>query len=206
MSTTSAPESVEVPARPATRRSLGNLRSLVISLVVVMAAVVAWVAMVPRPREISQPAVDVTSVARQVRREAGWAISQPQLPPGWKATSVRFRASADGVKTWHAGYLSPDGHYVSIDQAQVGAASGSWVSELTSNGQAQGTLSAAGVTWRKLSSRTIVQRSLLSTGSLSQGSVRRGTGDSELTTLVSGTASYLQLAQFARDLKPVPKT
>src|ERR1017187_4307888 len=96
---------------PGTRRGLGTLPSMVISMVFVTAAVLAWVAMVPRVREISQPAVDVTSVARQVRQETGWAISQPRLPAGWKATNARFDSAADGVSTWHAGYLSPDGHY-----------------------------------------------------------------------------------------------
>lgn len=206
MSTTSAPESLHVPAQPAKRRGLGSVRSLVISMLVIMAAVVAWVAMVPRVREVSQPAVDVTSVAIQVRRATGWAISQPQLPAGWKATSVRFQAAADGVKTWHAGYLSPEGHYVSIDQTQAGAATENWVSTMTSNGRPQGTLDAAGVTWRKLSSRAIVQRSLLSMSSASKGPQSKGSAEAPLTTLLSGTAPYTELAQFAAHLRPVPKT
>jgi len=167
---------------------------MVISVVVIMAAVLAWVAMVPRVREISQPAVDVSSVAMQVRQESGWAISQPQLPAGWKATNVRFDMAADGVKTWHAGYLSPDGQYVSIDQTEVRGATTSWVSAATSNGQAEGSLSAAGRTWQKDSSPDIVQRSLVS----------KGSGAGELITVLSGTAPYTQLAQFAQTLKPVP--
>jgi hypothetical protein len=167
---------------------------MVISMVVVMAAVLAWVAMVPRVREISQPAVDVTSVARQVRQETGWAISEPKLPAGWKATNVRFDSAADGVKTWHAGYLSPDGQYLSIDQTVGTGASDSWISVWTSNGQAEGTMAAGGRTWRRLSSRDIVQRSLVS----------KGSGAHDLTTVLSGTAPYAQLAQFADALKPVP--
>ena len=163
-------------------------------MVVIMAAVLAWVAMVPRVREISQPAVDVTSVARQVRQETGWAISQPRLPAGWKATNARFDSTADGVRTWHAGYLSPDGQYLSIDQTAGTGASDSWISALTSNGRAEGTMAAAGRTWRKLSSRDIVQHSLFS----------KGAGAHDLTTVLSGTAPYAQLAQFAEVLEPVP--
>ena len=100
-------------------------------------------------------------MARQVRRETAWAISQPQLPAGWKATNVRFAAAAGGLRTWHAGYLSPDGNYVSIDQTGVSGATDDWVSARTSNGQAEGTLSAAGTTWHKFSSRDTVQRSLV---------------------------------------------
>ena len=182
---------------------MGNLRSMVISMVVILAALLVWWAMVPRQLGQAQPAVDVTSVARQVRQETSWAISQPQLPAGWKATNVRFTAAGDGLRTWHAGYLSPEGMcpedrgagarcYVSIDQTQ--AATGVWVSAQTSGGQAEGTMSAAGTTWQRLSSRDTVQRSLVSGGS----------GPTDLSTVLSGTASYTQLAQFAESLEPVP--
>jgi len=196
VSTTDASEAAPAPAAqpPTARRGLGSLRSMVISMVVILAAVLAWVAMVPRVREVSQPAVDVTSVATQVRRETGWAISQPALPAGWKATNARFTPAAGGVGTWHAGYLSPDGQYISIDQTLVTGASQSWVSAVTSGGRADGTLAAAGTTWRKLSSPDTVQRSLLSTAS----------GVRPLTTVLSGTAPYVQLAEFAEALKPVP--
>jgi Protein of unknown function (DUF4245) len=167
---------------------------MVISMVVIMVAVLAWVAMVPRVRDISQPAVDVTLVARQVRLETAWAISQPVLPAGWKATNARFAAAAGEPRTWHAGYLSPDGNYISIDQTDVTGATDNWVSARTSNGQAEGTLSAAGTTWHKFSSRDTVQRSLVS----------RGSGAHDLTTVLSGTAPYTELVQFAEALKPVP--
>jgi hypothetical protein len=55
-------------------------------------------------------------------------------------------------------------------------------------------LSVNGKTWRKLSSRETVQRSLVS----------KGSGANDLATVVSGTAPYTQLAQFVRDLRPVP--
>ncbi len=167
---------------------------MVISMVVIMAAVLAWVALVPRAREISQPGVDVTSMARQVRQESGWAISAPQLPAGWKATNARFDSVADGARTWHAGYLSPDGQYLSIDQTAGSGATESWISARTAKGQPGGTVAAAGKTWLRLSSRDILQRSLVS----------RGQGPGDLTTVLSGTASYQQLAQFAEALKPVP--
>jgi hypothetical protein len=169
---------------------MGSLRSLVISMVVILLAVLAWYAMVPRIREVEQPAVDVTSVAMRVRQETSWAISQPQLPTGWKATNVRFTEAGGGLRTWHAGYLSPEGNYVSIDQTR--AATDAWIRAQTSNGQAEGTLPVAGTTWQKLSSRDTVQRSLVS----------RGKGD--LTTVLSGTAPYTQLAAFAQMLAPVP--
>ncbi|MEP7192832.1 MAG: DUF4245 domain-containing protein [Actinomycetota bacterium] len=192
----SNPDTAPVPVvqQPRPGRGPGNVRSLVISLAVLMVAVVAWLAIVPRVSEISRPAVDVASVARQVRNETGWAISEPRLPAGWKATNARFDSAGDGIRTWHAGYLSPDGQYFAIDQTEVTGASDSWVAGRTSHGQADGTVSTAGRMWQKLSSRDIVQRSLVS----------KGSGAGELTTVLSGTAPYAQLAQFAQTLKPVP--
>jgi len=196
VSATSTPDAVTASAgqQPPVRRGLGSLRNMLISMLVVMSAVLVWVAMVPRVQEVSQPAVDVTSVALQVRRETGWAISQPQLPAGWKATNVRFDSTPDGVSTWHAGYLGPDGDYVAIDQTAVAGATASWRKARTANGQADGTMSAAGQRWQKQSSRDIVQRSLVSEES----------GASDLTTVLSGTASYVELGQFAERLVPVP--
>jgi hypothetical protein len=205
---TSAPDTVPAPQvqPPAAPRRMGNLRSMVISMLVILVAVLAWVAMVPRVREVSRPAVDVTSVARQVRQETSWAISQPQLPAGWKATNVRFVAAGSGLRTWHAGYLSPEGNYVSIDQTVVtgAGATSDWLSAQTSGGQAEGDLAAAGRTWQKLSSRDIVQRSLVLRGPVSGGPVSSDTGASGLVTVLSGTAPYAQLAQFAEALEPVP--
>ena len=182
---------------PAARRGLGSLRSMVISMVLILVAVLAWVAMVPRVNQISQPAVDVTSVARAVRQETSWAISQPALPAGWKATNVRFSVAGDGLKTWHAGYLSPEGNYVSIDQTKD--ATERWVSAQTAQGQVEGTMFAAGRSWQKLSSASTIQRSLVSRDSAASGS-----DPSDLTTVLSGTAPYAQLAQFAAALRPVP--
>jgi len=172
---------------------------MLISMVVIVAATLAWFVMVPRVREINQPAVDVTSVARQVRQETGWAISQPQLPVGWKATNVRLDTITDGVRTWHAGYLSPEGSYVSIDQTAVTGDAAKWIAARTSSGQAEGTLSAAGRTWQKASARDVVQRSLISMPPVS--TVPRS---GEVLTVLSGTAPYAQLAQFAETLKLVP--
>lgn len=171
---------------------MGTLRGMVISMVLILAVVLAWMALVPRVSGISQPAVDVSAVASQVQQETSWGISQPRLPAGWKATSVRFAPAGDGLRTWHVGYLSPDGTYLSIDQTK--GATNDWVSAQTSAGRSEGTITAAGSTWQKLSSTAIIQRSLVS----------RGSGPGDLTTVLSGTASYTQLAQFAHTLEPVP--
>jgi len=171
---------------------MGNLRSMVISMLVVLGFVVVWVAMVPRPNAITQPPVDVTSVAQQVKAETKWPILQPQgLPDGWRATSVRFVRSTDGLMTWHAGYQSPKGDYIALEQTQ-GATRG-WVEAQTNRGAEEGTQAVAGQEWTRIDRKDKVQFSL----------VRRGAGPKDLTTIVTGTGPYDELATFASSLRPV---
>ena len=174
------------------KRGMGTLKNMVISMVVVLAFVVVWIAMVPRPNAITQPPVDVTSVAQQVRAETHWPILQPRgLPAGWRATSVRFVRSTDGLMTWHAGYQSPDGNYVAVEQTR--GATQTWVEAQTNRGRAEGTLEAGGTTWTKIDRKDKVQFSLVS----------RGRSAQDLTTIVTGTAPYAELAAFAEKLQPV---
>ena len=171
---------------------MGSLRNMIISMVIVLGFVVVWVAMVPRPNSITQPPVDVGTVARQVRAETHWPILQPRgLPDGWRATSVRFVRSTDGLMTWHAGYQSPDGNYVALEQTQ--GATRTWVEAETNRGRDEGTLQVAGGTWTKVDRKDKVQFSL----------VRRGRGPKDLTTIVTGTAPYDELAAFAARLQRV---
>ena len=136
---------------------MGTLRGMVISMVLILAAVLAWMALVPRVSGISQPAVDVGSVAKQVRQETSWGISQPQLSAGWKATNVRFTPAGDGLRTWHAGYLSPEGNYVSIDQTM--RATERWVSAQNADDKAAGTMAAGAAPRNKLTNPVPVPRS-----------------------------------------------
>ena len=171
---------------------MGNLRSMIISMLVVMGFVVVWVAMVPRPNAESQPPIDVTSVAQQVRAQTHWPILQPQgLPEGWKATSARFVSATGGLMTWHAGYQSPTGDYIALEQTQ--GATSEWVGAQTNRGHDEGTLQVAGVSWTKVDRKDKVQFSL----------VHRGSGPKDLTTIVTGTGTYDELAAFAATLRPV---
>jgi hypothetical protein len=170
----------------------GSVANMARSLLVVGALVAVLVAAVPRVNSISQPPVDVLSAAREVARESGWEISRPVgLPEGWQATSVRHVRSTDGLTTWHAGYQSPDGDYVAVQQTK-GATAG-WVEAQTNRARRVGELQAAGRTWTMFERSPKVQRSLL----------WRAPSDAELTTLVTGTGTFEELAEFAEHLQPV---
>ena len=113
---------------PAPRSSYanGSVANLVRSLLVIVVLVVGLIAIVPRVNQVSQPPVDVAAKASEVARDTGWPIDAPQgLPDGWKATSVRYVRSTGGLMTWHAGYQSPRGDYVALEQTKD--ATGAWV-------------------------------------------------------------------------------
>lgn len=162
------------------------------SLLVVCALVAALVAVVPRVNSISQPPVDVSGAAVEVARQSGWPISRPEgLPEGWKATSVRYVRSTDGLMTWHAGYQSPTGNYVALEQTQD--ATQAWAEAQTNRARSIGELEVAGTTWTKFERGGKVQNSLLS----------KGATPGQLTTLVTGTGTFEELAAFAQALRPV---
>lgn len=168
---------------------------MIISMVVILAFVMVWIAMVPRVNRISRPPADVAAVATYVRDQTGWPIVEPQgLPAGWYPSSVRYVASTDGLMTFHAGYVSPDGNYVQLEQTQ--GATGRWVANEIGRGRPQGTLRAAGQTWEKFSRTDKRTLSL----------VHRGSGPKDLTTLVTGTAPYAELVAFIDTLEPVARS
>lgn len=165
---------------------------MVRSLLVLGALVALLIAIVPRVNTVTQPPVDVSSASVEVAKESGWAISAPvALPEGWKATSVRYVRSTDGLMTWHAGYNSPTGNYVAIEQTK-GATRG-WIEAQTNRARRVGELRAAGLTWETYERTPKVQRSLLA----------RAAGPEDLTTLITGTGTFGELVAFAEALEPV---
>jgi hypothetical protein len=170
----------------------GSVANMARSLLVVAGLVAVLIAVVPRVNTVSQPPVDVSAAAVEVAKDSGWAISRPEgLPEGWKATSVRHVRSTDGLMTWHAGYQSPSGNYVALEQTQD--ATRGWVEAQTNRARQTGELEAAGRTWAKYERTPKVQRSLVATD----------TSGDRLTTLVTGTGTFDELVSFAESLQPV---
>lgn len=162
------------------------------SLLVVGALVAALIAIVPRVNTVSQPPVNVAAAAVEIARESGWGISQPVgLPEGWQATSVRFVRSTDGLQTWHAGYQSPSGNYVALEQTQDPTQG--WIEAQTNRAKRTGEVEAAGTTWTTFERSPKIQRSLLATTETADG----------LATLITGTGTFEELKTFAETLEPV---
>jgi hypothetical protein len=161
---------------------------MVASLLVVLGIVVGLLLLVPRTNQVTQPPVDVSAGARAAAAQVAFTPSVPSgLPPGWRATSVRTTRSTASVLTWHAGYVTPDDQYAAVEQGQDVPAE--WVRSQTNRGREDGTQDVAGVAWRKFVRMDKVQHSLVH---------ERGA----VTTVVTGTAAFEELALLAASLAP----
>jgi hypothetical protein len=184
---------VSAPVEPAPvrrGRSSRSVADMIRSLLVVGGVVVVLVLIVPRPSAVTQPPIDVTGIAQGARASAGFTISVPQgLPTEWRATSARLLDGTDDVQTWHVGYQTSDGQYAAVEQAKDATAV--WLRSNTQDGDPAGTQSVDGVTWNRILHENRLQRTL----QLVHG---------DLTTLVTGTASWDELGRLAASLQPAP--
>ncbi|NYG06290.1 hypothetical protein BJ986_000777 [Phycicoccus badiiscoriae] len=181
-------------SEPAPRSSYanGSVANIVRSLLVIGVIVAALIAIVPRVNSVSQPPVDVPGASVEVAKESGWPIERPvALPDGWKATSVRYVRSTGGLMTWHAGYQTPTGNYIALEQTKDATAA--WVEAQTNRAAHTGEVQAGGRTWGTYVRSGKVQNSL----------VHRAQGPTELTTIVTGTGTFEELEAFAGTLRPV---
>lgn len=184
---------MSTPAPPQqSRYSLGSTKNLVYSLLAVVGMTAVLVLMVPRVSSVSGPPVDVSATAVTVQADTGWPIVEPVgLPDGWSPTSVRYVRTTGGFMTWHVGYQTPSGTFVAVEQTLD--PSREWISAQTNRSPSEGTTEIAGLTWEKYVRDNKVQNSLL----------HQPEADGELTTLVTGTADFDDMAFFIEHLEPV---
>lgn len=185
-------QSVVATAPPKSRYSLGSSANLVRSLLAIVAMMALLYAIVPRVNSVSGPPVDVHAEAVSAAKVSGWPLVEAVgLPDGWTTTSARYVRSTSDLMTWHAGYQTPSGTYVAIEQTQ--AATAKWIGAQTSRATPFGTVDIAGKTWTKYLRDYKVQNSLLYTPA---------TAD-ELTWLVTGDAEFADMQVFIEHLQPV---
>ena len=114
-------------------------------VVIILLAGAIW-ALVPRPNAEPLRAVDVAGAAARATGRLRFAPAVPQgLPAGWVPTSAGLRDSGDGVVTWHIGYVTPDGHYASIEQ--TAHANDQWEVIMDSGGAERPARVVDGTTW-----------------------------------------------------------
>jgi len=177
----------ETAVRPRAGRTVADM---IRSLVVVGGIVLILVLIVPRPSAVNQPPVDVAGIAQGAQPGAGFPLSVPQgLPDEWRATSARLLDGTDHVSTWHAGYQTADAQYAAVEQAK--SATPTWLRANTQVGDPVGVMTVAGQQWTQYLHENRLQRTLLFV-------------HGDVTTLVTGTASWADLATLAASLKPAP--
>jgi hypothetical protein len=125
--------------------------------------------------------VDAASAARA----APYDLLIPDgLPEEWRATSVRYRHESDHGAFWRLGFMDPDNEYVGLGQADGPAEP--FVDDFTHGAEDAGETSRiAGRDWTHY------------TGSKYNALVTR---HGEAITIVTGTASFARLEDFAASL------
>jgi hypothetical protein len=148
----------------------------------------------PRRNEGAIPHADYRGDLSGLMAIAPYQVQAPEsLPAQWSPTSTRLSGHAGGPVSWHLGFYTPQKEYAALEQSnETPGGVGNFVDRMTSQGHPDGTSQIAGATWDRTFRPDKKQRSL----------VRRLPG---LTLVVTGTASYEELAVLAGSLRPQPK-
>ena len=167
------------------RQTVGDMiRSMALVLAVVF--VIVLLAWRPEPEAVKvvdpRPAVMLASV------EAEFPVVAPAgLADGWRPTSARWEptSESDGEPVLHIGYVTPADQYAQVSQSR--ATSAGYLAEQTDNGSPTGTQTIDGRVWQRW-----------------EGSDRNSLVviDPEAVTVVSGSASWEELAGLAVSLEP----
>jgi len=123
-----------------------TINNLVFSLLATLALVVVIVIVVPRGEAPERTPIDWSEVARSAQPSVEAPLADPSLPDGYSANYAELRSgSADGVRTWNIGLVSPSQQFIGITQAF--SANDTWLAAELKNTAADTTTTIAGVTW-----------------------------------------------------------
>jgi hypothetical protein len=171
----------------ARRRGFETVGDMARSIGITLAFVAVLVFLGARPNPEAVKVVDYTPQVRAAERTAAYDVLVPRgLPPRWRATSARLHVTDDrAVTELHIGFVTPSDAYAALEESNGPA--GEFVTRETNRGLVDGTLEAAGRTWEKRYRPAKDQRSLV-------------LRTAEVTVVVTGTASYDELARLAAAL------
>ena len=176
------------------RRLMSGLPGLIIAILACLAVVPMVILLTPRRNPGGIPRVDYRGELSGLEAVAPYPVQAPEgLPPQWYPTSSRLTGKTGGPVAWHLGFYTPQKQYAALEESnEQPGGHGGFIDRMTSQGHPEGSMQVAGTTWDKTFRKDKKQRSL----------VRRLPG---LTMVVTGTASYDELAVFAGSLKARPK-
>ena len=170
-------------------RGRQSVRDMVLSMLAVGGVVAVAYVFVPHSEGDGVQPVEYKVAAASAKRAAPFPLLSPDgLPQKWRATSVRYEdatsSKSNGHNSWHLGFVTPSGQYAAVEQSD--APRQDLLAEEVVGGAADGSTAVAGTTWDRVQGTGY--RAL---------AVQSGTA----TTLVTGTASYEELAQLAQALR-----
>ncbi|MFJ5232550.1 DUF4245 domain-containing protein [Kitasatospora sp. NPDC088391] len=170
------------------KRNRQSVRDMVLSMAAVGVVVVVAYFSIPGADEKNGGVHPVPFQAElsSARRAAPYPLLGPQpLPAGWQATSVTYSPGDKGHALWHLGLSTASGQYAAVEQSNDRPAD--VVSANVPGGKPDGTVTVDGQEWQRVQGDRY--RALTRPAG--------GTG----TTVLTGTASYEELAELARSLK-----
>jgi hypothetical protein len=157
--------------------------------------VLAIYVITPRSNKEILPTVDYGSQLWAMRNDAPYTVYSPEnLDPRWRPTSSRLTGLDSGGQkpvAWHLGFVTPSDEYAALEQSNEKASE--YVPRMTNSSKPIGTQQVNGVTWTKYHRKDKKANSLART--LPGG----------VSLVVTGTASYAELAILAASLKPQRK-
>ena len=116
-----APEPGELrPTGRPNARLRQTVRDMVLSLVVVLAAIGAVMAVTWRPAPDPVRVIDPAPVLALARTQASYPVLYPaDLDPAWRPTSARWEITPASTPdpAWHLGMVTPDEEYAQVGQS-----------------------------------------------------------------------------------------
>lgn len=182
----------------AKKRGRETARDMIFSMGAVLLTVLIIMGITYRSHSQKMPEANFAQAQKLAIGQGSWPILVPSnatdgTPVGYKLTQARFEAESygkPGTSRWYLGYKTAQDDYVSLwqsdgNQKQIIAAA-------ANNGPCAGQMKIAGEIWKMCSQKKplshVIYRSF-------------GTN----TAVISGTASFAELARFAAGLISVAK-
>ncbi|MGO1570745.1 MAG: DUF4245 domain-containing protein [Canibacter sp.] len=133
-------------------RQRKTVNNLVLSLIVCLAVMFAFVLLVPQGTgDYLERNVDVHELAVQAGPSAGLALANPETPDGWLAKQAELRFSKDDQVTyWYIGYNTPDKAYAAVVQgfdSEMQPADARWTAQRLETKASTGTTVLDGHEW-----------------------------------------------------------
>ncbi|MCK1795983.1 DUF4245 domain-containing protein [Streptomyces sp. XM4193] len=190
------------------KKGLKSVRDMVLSMAVIGLGALLLYSTLPND-ESQDPVYEITYEAELATagRAAPYELLSPEgLGDKWRATSVSYKANSDHGSVWHLGFMNPSDEYAAVEQGNGDERK--FVHEVTQGAsETETTETVNGEEWVRYTGEKynalVLKRDADASdrGNSSGGSQQ----DGEVTTVVTGTASYASLKKLAASLEP-PQT